>query len=131
LAFKTGLQGALYIDGTLINFITSLTLSIDRDTAEQAVMGQEYKIRRVGAYGVDMTGSALVDTASKQLLDEVLSVATSTSVFAIYPDRTDLTDYWYGTGQLASWSATGEPGGLWSGDFSGVIDQLTATGFTA
>lgn len=131
MAFKTGLQAALYIDGVLINFVTSLTLSIDRDTAEEAVMGQEYKIRRVGAYGVDFSGSALVDTESKQLLDETLAVATTTSVFSVYPDRTDLTDYWYGTGQLASWSATGEPGGLWSGDFSGVIDQLNVVGFSA
>jgi hypothetical protein len=123
--FKAGLQGALYIDGTLINFITALEVSIDRDVAEEAVMGQEYKIKRVGAYGAEFTGSALVDLDSKQLLDEV-----PTSVYAVYPDRTDLTDYWYFDGQMQSWSASGEPGGIWAGDFGGIVAGVfTATGF--
>ena len=128
--FKAGLQGALYIDGTLINFITSISVNLDRDVAEESVMGQEYKIKRVGAYGGEFSGAALVDTDTKQLLDEVLAVSTSTSSFAIYPDRTDLTDYWYFDGQMGAWSASGEPGGIWAGDFSGIVaGEFHATGF--
>ncbi len=128
--FKAGLQGALYIDGVLIEFITSLEVSIDRDVAEEAVMGQEYKIKRVGAYGADFSGAALVDMDSKALLDEVLSQSTTTSVYAIYPDRTDLTNYWYFDGQMGSWNASADPGGIWAGDFSGIVAGVfTATGF--
>jgi len=129
--FKAGLQGALYIGGTLINYITSLEVSIDRDVAEESVMGQEYKIKRVGAYGGEFTGSALVDLDSKQLLDEVLSQSTTTSSYAVYPDRTDLTDYWYFDGQMQSWAASGEPGGIWAGDFGGIVcGVFQATGFS-
>ena len=128
--FKAGLQGALYIDGVLIEFITSLEVSIDRDIAEEAVMGQEYKIKRVGAYGADFSGAALVDMDSKVLLDEVLSQSTTTSVYAIYPDRTDLDNYWYFDGQMGAWNASADPGGIWSGDFSGIVAGVfTATGF--
>ena len=128
--FKAGLQGALYIDGVLIEFITSLEVSIDRDVAEEAVMGQEYKIKRVGAYGADFSGAALVDKDSKVLLDEVLSQSTTTSVYSIYPDRTDLDNYWYFDGQMGSWNASADPGGIWSGDFSGIVAGVfTATGF--
>jgi len=128
--FKAGLQGALYIDGVLIEFITSLEVSIDRDIAEEAVMGQEYKIKRVGAYGADFSGAALVDMDSKVLLDEVLSQSTTTSVYSIYPDRTDLDNYWYFDGQMGSWNASADPGGIWSGDFSGIVAGVfTATGF--
>ena len=128
--FKAGLQGALYIDGTLINFITSLEVSIDRDVAEEAVMGQEYKIKRVGAYGAEFTGAALVDLDSKQLLDLMLAQSTTTASYAIYPDRTDLSNYWYFDGQMQSWSASGEPGGIWAGDFGGIVaGEFFATGF--
>lgn len=128
--FKAGLQGALYIDGVLIEFITSLEVSIDRDIAEEAVMGQEYKIKRVGAYGADFSGAALVDMDSKVLLDEVLSQSTTTSVYAIYPDRTDLDNYWYFDGQMGAWNSSADPGGIWSGDFSGIVAGVfTATGF--
>ena len=58
--FKSGLMGAVYREGVLINFVTSISLSLDRDVAEEAVMGQEYKIKRVGAYGAEFSGSALV-----------------------------------------------------------------------
>ena len=128
--FKAGLNGALYIGGTLVNFITSLEVSLDRDIAEEAVMGQEYKIKRVGAYGGDFSGSALVDLDSKQLLDLLLAQSTTTAAYAVYPDRTDLTDYWYFDGQLNSWTATADPGGIWSGDFGGVVaGAFAATGF--
>jgi len=128
--FKAGLNGALYIAGTLVNFITSLEVSLDRDVAEEAVMGQEYKIKRVGAYGGDFSGSALVDMDSKQLLDLLLAQSTTTAAYAVYPDRTDLTDYWYFDGQLNSWTATADPGGIWSGDFGGVVaGAFAATGF--
>lgn len=128
--FKAGLQGALYIDGVLIEFITALEVNIDRDIAEEAVMGQEYKIKRVGAYGADFSGSALVDMDSKVLLDEVLSQSTTLSVYSIYPDRTDLDNYWYFNGQMGSWNASADPGGIWSGDFSGIVAGVfTAIGF--
>ena len=128
--FKTGLNGALYIDGTLINYITSLEVSLDRDVAEEAVMGQEYKIKRVGAYGGDFSGSALVDLDSKQLLALMLAQSTSTAVYAVYPDRTDLSNFWYFDGQLNSWTATADPGGIWSGDFGGIVaGEFNATGF--
>ena len=128
--FKAGLQGALYIDGVLIEFITSLEVSIDRDIAEEAVMGQEYKIKRVGAYGADFSGSALVDMDSRALLDEVLSQSTTTAVYAVYPDRTDLTNYWYFDGQMGSWNASADPGGIWAGDFGGIVAGVfTAIGF--
>ena len=128
--FKAGLNGALYIGGTLVNFITSLEVSLDRDVAEEAVMGQEYKIKRVGAYGGDFSGSALVDLDSKQLLDLLLAQSTTTAAYAVYPDHTDLTDYWYFDGQLNSWTATADPGGIWSGDFGGVVaGAFAATGF--
>jgi len=130
--FKAGLNGALYIAGTLVNFITSLEVSLDRDVAEEAVMGQEYKIKRVGAYGGDFSGSALVDLDSKQLLDLLLAQSTTTAAYAVYPDRTDLTDYWSFDGQLNSWTATADPGGIWSGDFGGVVaGEFSATGFSA
>ena len=128
--FKAGLQGALYIDGVLINFITALEVNIDRDVAEESVMGQEYKIKRVGAYGADFSGSALVDMDSKVLLDEVLSQSTTLSVYSIYPDRTDLDNYWYFDGQMGSWNASADPGGIWSGDFSGIVAGVfSVTGF--
>jgi len=130
--FKAGLNGALYIGGTLVNFITSLEVSLDRDVAEEAVMGQEYKIKRVGAYGGDFSGSALVDLDSKQLLDLLLAQSTTTAAYAVYPDRTDLTDYWSFDGQLNSWTATADPGGIWSGDFGGIVaGEFSATGFSA
>ena len=128
--FKAGLNGALYIDGVLMNYITSLEVSLDRDVAEEAVMGQEYKIKRVGAYGGDFSGSALVDLDSKQLLTLMLAQSTTTAVYAIYPDRSDLSNYWYFDGQLNSWTATADPGGIWSGDFGGIVAGVfTATGF--
>ena len=128
--FKAGLNGALYIDGVLMNYITSLEVSLDRDVAEEAVMGQEYKIKRVGAYGGDFSGSALVDLDSKQLLTLMLAQSTTTAVYAVYPDRTDLSNYWYFDGQLNSWTATADPGGIWSGDFGGIVAGVfTATGF--
>jgi len=130
--FKTGLLGAVYREGVLINFVTSCTISLDRDVAEEAVMGQEYKIKRVGAYGAEFSGSALVDIESKQLLDAALAASTTTQSWAIYPDRTDLTDYWYFQGQLNGWSATGESGGLWAGDFSGIVaGELSVVGFAS
>jgi len=130
--FKAGLNGALYIAGTLVNFITSLEVSLDRDVAEEAVMGQEYKIKRVGAYGGDFSGSALVDLDSKQLLDLLLAQSTTTAAYAVDPDRTDLTDYWSFDGQLNSWTATADPGGIWSGDFGGIVaGAFSATGFSA
>lgn len=131
MAFKTGLMGALYLDGVLVEYITSLTLSIDRDVAEQAIMGQEYKIKRVGAYGGEFSGSALVNTTSKALLDAALAVSTTTKNIAVYPDRTAMTSYWYADAQFSSWNAAGEPGGLWSGDFGGVFENLQVAGFTA
>jgi len=128
--FKAGLNGALYIDGVLMNYITSLEVSLDRDVAEEAVMGQQYKIKRVGAYGGDFSGSALVDLDSKQLLTLMLAQSTTTAVYAIYPDRSDLSNYWYFDGQLNSWTATADPGGIWSGDFGGIVAGVfTATGF--
>ena len=128
--FKAGLNGALYIDGVLMNYITSLEVSLDRDVAEEAVMGQQYKIKRVGAYGGDFSGSALVDLDSKQLLDLMLAQSTTTAVYAMYPDRTDLSNYWYFDGQMSSWTATADPGGIWSGDFGGIVaGQFYATGF--
>jgi len=128
--FSSGLMGAVYREGTLINFITSISLSLDRDVAEEAIMGQEYKIKRVGAYGAEFSGSALVDIDSKQLLDAALAESTTTENWAIYPDRTDLTNYWYFEGQLNAWSTTGESGGLWSGDFAGIVaGELSVVGF--
>ena len=130
MAQLTGLMGAMYVDGVLINFITSLELSVDRDTAEESVMGSEGKIQRVGAYGATFSGSALVDTASNQIFDEVYAVATTTSNVAIYPDRTDLGDFWYGDAQFGSWNASGAPGDFWAIDFSGLFTGLIyAVGF--
>jgi len=130
--FKSGLLGAVYREGVLINFVTSCTISLDRDVAEEAVMGLEYKIKRVGAYGAEFSGSALVDIESKQLLDAALAESTTVESWAVYPDRTDLTDYWYFDGQLSGWSVTGESGGLWAGDFSGIVaGELSVAGFTA
>lgn len=131
MAQLTGLQSALYVDGTLINFVTSLELSVDRDTAEAAVMGSEGKIQRVGAYGASFSGSALVDTASQQIFSEVYAVATTTSNVAIYPDRTDMSDYWYGDAQFGSYSASGAPGDFWAIDFSGIFTgNVYAVGFS-
>jgi len=130
--FKTGIQGALYIDGSLIDFVQELSVSIDRDTAEESIMGQEYKIARVGPYGGEFSGSALVDTETKVLLDEVLSVSTTTSVISIYPDRTDVTTGWYFDGQMQSWEASGAAGDMWAADFGGIIaGELQTLGFGA
>jgi predicted ribonuclease toxin of YeeF-YezG toxin-antitoxin module len=130
MAFKTGLMGAVYLDGALIEYVTSLSLSIDRDVAEAAIMGQEYKIKRVGAYGGEFSGSALVNTTSKAVLDAALAASTTTKNISVYPDRTDMSDYWYASAQFSSWNASGEPGGLWSGDFGGVFEQLQVAGFS-
>jgi len=129
--YKTGINGAMYVDGVLINFITDLELSMDRDVAESAPMGQESKIKRVGAYGGEFSGSALVDMDSKQIFDEVIAVSTSTCVVSIYPDRTDLTDGWYFDAQFSSWSAGASSGDFWAGDFGGVVSgDINTLGFS-
>lgn len=130
-SFSTGLQGAVYANGTLINFITNVEISIDRDSADEAVMGQEYRIKRVGAYGGEFSGSALVDMDSKQIFDYAVGNAATIYNIAIYPVRTTMTDYWYGNAQFSSWSASAAPGDLWAGDFSGVFtDEIFSVGFS-
>ena len=95
-------------------------------------MGQEYKIQRVGAYGANFSGSALVDLDSKQIFDEAISQSTTTTNVSIYPDRTDLSSYFYGDAQFQSWNASATPGDLWAGDFAGLFaDAIYAVGFTA
>jgi hypothetical protein len=129
--FATGLLGAVYVDSTLINFVTNITVNIERDSAEEAVMNQQYKIKRVGAYGGEFSGSALVDLDSKQLFDQVTGQSTATNVLSIYPVSSDLTDYWYGDAQFNSWSAEASPADLWSGDFGGVFTgEIFAVGFS-
>lgn len=129
--FKSGINGALYIDGTLLEFVGELSWSIDRDNAEASLMGQEYKIKRVGPYGGEFSGSGLVDMDTKVLLDEVLAQSTTTAVVAIYPDRTDTTTGWYWNGQFSSYSASATAGELWTTEFSGIVcDVVSSLGFT-
>ena len=128
----SGLAGIVYIDGTEVNFITNIEISIDRDSADEAVMGTEYRIRRVGAYGGEFSGSALVDTDSKQIFDYAVGVAATIYNLAVYPVRTAMTDYWYGDCQFSAWSASASPGDLWAGDFSGIFtDEIFSVGFAA
>ena len=122
--FATGLMGIMYIDGAEVTYITSLEISLDRDTAEQAVMGQEYKIQRVGAYGVAFSGSGLLDLEDANIFDEVNSVSTTTSNVSVYPDRTDMATYFYGNAQFSSWSTSGAPGDLWAVDFGGIFTDV-------
>lgn len=130
--FATGLQGAVYANGTLINFITNIEISIDRDSADEAVMGENWRIKRVGAAGAEFSGSALVDLDSKQIFDYACGAAATIYNIAIYPVRTAMSDYWYGNAQFSSWSASAAPGDLWAGDFSGVFTgEVFAVGFTS
>lgn len=130
--FATGLQGIVYINGTELNFVTNIEISVDRDSADEAYLGAEYRIKRVGAYGGEFSGSALVDMDSKQIFDYAVGTAATIYNIAIYPVRTAMSDYWYGNAQFSSWSASTAPGDLWAGDFSGVFtDQIFSVGFAS
>lgn len=130
MAYKTGLDGAVYIDGTLLPYVTQFTISLERETAEASIFGDESKIKRVGTYGTDFSGSALMNTASNTIFDQVTGSSTTTVVISVYPDRTNTGNGWYFNGQFGGWSVGAATGDFWSIDFSGVVEgDVNALGF--
>jgi len=131
MAYKAGLDGALYIDGVILEYVSSITIGIDREVAEAAVMGDESGISRVGVYRSEFSGTALMNTASNTIFDEVTGSATTTSVISVYPDRTNTTNGWWFNGQFSRWNVSAGTGDFWSIDFGGVCEgDVTALGFS-
>ena len=128
MATLSGLNGAMYVDGTRWALSTTLSLSIERDVAEVQIQQQAYIDQAIGPYKGEFSGTGVVDSTDKVLFDSI--TAGTSSTVAIYPTN-DSSDYWSFTGYFTSYSVSIPSDAFNIIDFSGVVDgALTITGFS-
>lgn len=93
-----------------------ITANLEPDYAEDTAHGDNFKTRIPGALDFQLQFRSWFDTAYHTLMDD--AIAKTVGRWYWYPDRTDSTIYWYGTGYLGMTE--------YATPMAGIVD----TGFT-
>jgi len=124
-----GINGMIYIGGTLISYANAWSITISKAVAEVAAFGDTWQDRVIGLNDWNGTVGAWHDQDSKVLQN--VAIAGTTYPLLIYPKRADLTTYYSGN---AVFTEAGSEAGMDSAvgmtcAFAGA-GALTPTGFT-
>lgn len=123
-----GRNGLIYISGTEITGANTWSLNISGDMVEVPQFGDTWKKRVVGMHDWSGSVNAWMHTDSKVITNA--ATANVSVALVIYPDRSDLTDYFSGSAIFGGAALGGGTGAAINrdGSFSGN-DTLTVTGF--
>lgn len=123
-----GLNGAMYVDGTRYAHSTTLAISLERAVATAQIQQQQYVEQAVGPYTGEFSGTGVVDSADRTVIDNVTGGDSKT--VAIYPTN-DTSDYWSFTAFFTSWNVSIPSDDFDTVDFSGIIDgAISVSGFS-
>jgi hypothetical protein len=102
MATKSGRLGVLYWGASTAVAVAethdAFGLSLSTDYAEDTSHGDTYRTRIPTLKDFTLSFEKWFDTAYHTLIDA--AIASTTGKFYLYPDRTDNTIYWYGTGYV-------------------------------
>jgi len=123
-----GIDGLIYLSGTMLAGANSWAVNVDNDTEEAMEFGDRWKDLLMGGRGFSGSVGAWMHIDSKLIHD--CAVASNPVSFLIYPDRDVLTAYYSGNAIFGA-SASGGVGGAVArdGDFVGT-GALGIAGFS-
>ena len=114
MANKHGRLGAVYWGANTAVPVAEthgdFDLNLDTDMEEDTSHGDTWKTRIPGLKDWKLAFSKWFDTAYHVLMDA--AIASTVGKYYHYPDRTDATVYWYGTGYVAVKSFKTPLGGI-------------------
>lgn len=123
-----GKNGLIYISGAEITGANAWILNIPQDSLETPQFGETWKKRVVGQADWSGNITAWMHTDSK-VITSAATAGVSVALL-VYPNRTDLTDYFSGSAIFGASMAGGVGAAVGrDGDFVGN-DTLTITGFS-
>lgn len=116
MATRHGLQAAIYMGSSVAIPVAEthgISVSVDTDFAEDSAQGDSWKTYIAGLNDFTVEISKWFDSAEKALINAVIN--KTVMKFYFYPDRTDNTNYVYGTGYVG--------GGGFDAPIDGIVDQ--------
>lgn len=109
----------LYWDGAFVTEGTAISVSFDREWIEDTAYGDTNRTYQPGFGDFEMTVRRHYDQAGFfGLHSDAIANTPAPKNFYLYPDRSVLTDYWYGTGYVSLDESGGDMGGLWEESYT-------------
>ena len=125
---RHGINGLIYVAATELGESNSWRLTITSDLAEGEIFGGTFRQRDKGVNDWSGNITGYLQTDSKVI--ETAALASTASVILLYPNRSDLTDYYTGSAFFgANIDVSSRALETRAGDFVGA-GTLTQTGFS-